>query len=77
MFMVKSLIKHGNSLALLIEKPILELLGANPETQFNITTDGQALIITPIKDPKRHPKFTSALNKVNTKYSNALKKLAE
>jgi antitoxin component of MazEF toxin-antitoxin module len=75
--MVKSLIKHGNSLALLIEKPILELLGVNPETQFDITTDGQALIITPIKDPKRHPKFASALNKVNTKYSKALKKLAE
>jgi len=75
--MVKMLTKHGNSLALLIEKPILELLGADSDTPFDVTTDGQALVVTPVKDPKRHRKFTSALKKVNAKYPKALKKLAE
>lgn len=75
--MVKMLIKHGNSLALLIEKPILELLGADSDTPFDVTTDGQALVVTPVKDPKRHRKFASALKKVNAKYPKALKKLAE
>ncbi len=71
------LTKHGNSLALLIEKPILELLGADSDTPFDVSTDGQALVVTPVKDPKRHRKFTSALKKVNAKYPKALKKLAE
>ncbi len=75
--MVKSLTKHGNSLALLIEKPILELLGANSDTSFDVTTDGQALVLTPVKDPKRQRRFASALKKVNTKYPKALKRLAK
>jgi len=75
--MVKSLTRHGNSLALVIEKPILELLGADVDTPFAITTDGRALVLTPVTDPLRRKRFAAALNKVNKKYSKALKKLAE
>ena len=75
--MVKKLTKHGNSLALVIEKPVLDLLGAGPETSFDITTDGHALVLIPIKDARRQKAFKSALGKANKKYSSALKKLAE
>ncbi len=75
--MIKTLTKHGNSLALIIEKPVLELLGVDPETPFNITTDGQALILTPVKDAGRVEAFQSALAKVNNRYPKALKTLAE
>lgn len=75
--MIKTLTKHGNSLALVIEKPILDLLGANVETPFDITTDGQALVLTPIKDASRRKAFESTLEKINKKYPRALKKLAE
>jgi antitoxin component of MazEF toxin-antitoxin module len=75
--MIKTLTKHGNSLALVIEKPVLELLGANAETPFDITTDGQVLILSPIKDASRKEEFQSALDKVNRRYPKALKKLAE
>ncbi len=75
--MVKTLTKHGNSLALVIEKPVLELLGASAETPFDITTDGQVLILSPVKDSSRKDKFQSALDKVNARYPKALKKLAE
>lgn len=75
--MIKTLTKHGNSLALVIEKPILELLGANAETLFDVTTDGQVLVLSPVKDAKRSDKFSAALEKVNKRYPKALKKLAE
>ena len=75
--MVKSLTRHGNSLALLIEKPILELLGAGPDTPFDVTTDGQALVLTPVKDPARRRRFATALKRVNARYGGALRKLAE
>ena len=32
--MIKTLTKHGNSYALVIEKPILELLRVTPDTPF-------------------------------------------
>lgn len=75
--MIKTLTKHGNSLALVIEKPVLELLGANAETKFEITTDGQLLILAPVKDAERKKSFQSSLDKVNARYPKALKKLAE
>ncbi len=75
--MIKTLSKHGNSLALVIEKPILELLGADADTPFEITTDGHALILTPVTDPERSPDFENALQAVNERYQHALKKLSE
>ncbi len=75
--MIKTLTKHGNSLALVIEKPVLELIGADADTQFDISTDGQALILTPVKDAGRRKAFKAALAKANAKYPKALKKLAE
>jgi antitoxin component of MazEF toxin-antitoxin module len=75
--MIKNLTKHGNSMALVIEKPILELLGADAETPFDVTTDGQVLILSPIKDAGRREVFMDALNKVNARYPKALKKLSE
>jgi len=74
--MIKTLTKHGNSLALVIEKPALELIGADADTQFDISTDGQVLILAPVKDPARSSAFRAALDKVNARYPKALKKLA-
>ncbi|MGE4319533.1 MAG: AbrB/MazE/SpoVT family DNA-binding domain-containing protein [Deferribacterales bacterium] len=75
--MIKTLTKHGNSLALVIEKPVLELLGVDAETPFDITTDGKVLILSPVKSEQRKEEFNSTLEKVNSKYQKALKKLAE
>lgn len=75
--MQKKLVKHGNSMALIIEKPVLDLLGVDAETPFDITTDGQVLVLTPAPDPKRHKVFRTTLEKVNRNYSEDLKRLAE
>jgi len=75
--MRKTLTKHGNSMALVIEKPILDLLGADSGTSFDVTTDGQALILTPVLDTRRAGAFKKALASVNKKYPKALRKLAE
>ena len=75
--MAKRLTRHGNSLALIIDRPILELLKIDPDTPLEITTDGKVLIITPVRDPKDRKKFEKALEKINRKYGRALKRLAE
>ncbi|PKK88092.1 MAG: AbrB family transcriptional regulator [Candidatus Wallbacteria bacterium HGW-Wallbacteria-1] len=75
--MIKNLTRHGNSLALVIEKPILELLGADAQTPFDITTDGQVLILSPVRNENETNRFSASLDKINAKYSKALKKLAE
>jgi antitoxin component of MazEF toxin-antitoxin module len=75
--MVKTLTKHGNSYALVIDKPILDLLRASPDTPFEIVTDGNSLVLTPVRDPVDEKKFEKALAKVNKQFACALKKLAE
>src|SRR5438445_2799731 len=47
--MRKRLSAIGNSLGLVIEKPILELLHIDRDTELDMSTDGQRLIITPVQ----------------------------
>ena len=75
--MVKTLTKHGNSLALVIDKAILELLKVDADTPLEISTDGRVLTISPVRDRKRREKFAGALDGANKKYGRALKRLAE
>lgn len=73
----KKLTKHGNSLALVIDKPVLELLRAGPDTTFDIVTDGSSLVLTPVRPAGEQKKFEEALEMVHRRFGNALKKLAE
>ena len=75
--MTKTLIKHGNSLALVIDKPILEMLDISSDTPLEVTTNGDRLMITPVRDKARQNKISASLAKINRKYGNDLKRLAE
>ncbi len=48
--MIKKLSKHGNSLALVIDRSILELLGIDENTSLEISTDGHALVVAPLRE---------------------------
>ena len=75
--MIKTLTKHSNSYALVIEKPILELLRVSPEAAFEIVTDGQCLVLTPLRDPAEEKRFQEALEMVHRRFGRAMKRLAE
>ena len=75
--MVKKLTRHGNSMALVLDKPVLSLLKIDARTPLEVSTDGQVLIITPVRNPSRRDRFRKALETANRKYGTALKRLAE
>lgn len=75
--MVKHLAKHGNSLALVIDRGVLDLLEIDADTPLSVTTDGKCLIVTPVRDPERETRFRAALDKVNKRYGKALTRLAD
>ncbi|MBI5181344.1 MAG: AbrB/MazE/SpoVT family DNA-binding domain-containing protein [Nitrospirae bacterium] len=74
--MIKKLITHGNSAALIIDKPILDILRVDMCTPLEITTDGESLIISPVKEKSREKRFREALMNVNKRHGRTLKKLA-
>jgi len=75
--MVKKLTKHGNSLALILDRPVLDLLNISAGTPLEITTDGRTLIVAPVQRPGRKAKFQAALDNANRKFGRALRRLAE
>jgi antitoxin component of MazEF toxin-antitoxin module len=75
--MIKKLIQHGNSAALVIDKPIMELLHITNETSFELSTDGKNIILSPQNTITQENDILESLEKINKKYGNVLKKLGE
>jgi antitoxin component of MazEF toxin-antitoxin module len=78
--MVKNLVKHGNSYALVIDKPILELLGITPDTPLEISTpDGKSLVVAtaaPLSQAERQVALDASLADINQRFAHTLKRLA-
>ncbi len=76
--MVKKLTKHGNSLAVLLDKPILEMLNINEKTPLKIKTDGVNIIIEPVHELSSNESVVEKLyEELSTKYEAVLKKLSK
>jgi antitoxin MazE len=73
--MRKRLSAIGNSLGLVIEKPILELLHIDRDTELDMSTDGQRLIITPVQ--QRRAKVLAAAKRVMDAHDETFRKLAK
>ncbi len=73
--MRKKLSAIGNSLGLVVEKPILELLDIDRETELEMTTDGKRLIIEPVRE--RRKRVLAASRKVLAAHDATFRKLAK
>lgn len=74
--MLKRLTPHGNSAALVIDKPIRELLNIDMKTPLEVTTDGKSLIISPVVNAARRKKFELAMASVVARHGRTFAKLA-
>ena len=74
--MRKNLTHIGNSLGLVIEKPILELLDITQETDLEMTTDGRRLIIEPLR-PSRKRRIVDAAKRAMDAHENTFRRLAK
>lgn len=74
--MTKTLSPIGNSLGLIIDRPILELLNITRETQLEIRTDGEALIVRPIRADHKTRVHDATVRMMNA-HQETLEKLAK
>ena len=75
--MTKRLVQHGNSAALILDKPILELLNVTMDTPLEITTDGRSLVISPTTISHSEDEFRTSLERINRTFAPTLTRLAE
>ncbi len=77
--MRKKLSAIGNSLGIVIEKPILELLKIDRDTELEMTTDGKRLVLEPVGEAAgaAHKKrVAEAVEHVMKAHEKTLRKLA-
>ncbi|MDD3021742.1 MAG: hypothetical protein PHX61_12315, partial [Alphaproteobacteria bacterium] len=74
---LKKMIKNGNSMALVIERPLLEVLGANPNSFVKRTISGNKLILEFVNEGERTKLIDEAINTSLTDHATVFKKLAE
>jgi antitoxin MazE len=68
----------GNSAGIIVDKPILELLGITTETDLELTTDGHSLIITPRHGAEsRARKLAKVQQRTLKNHAGTFRKLAE
>jgi antitoxin MazE len=76
--MVKRLQAIGNSYGVIIDKPILELLRLTPETALEVSTDGERLILTPVRhESGRKQRLERAQGRTLAAHERTFRKLAK
>jgi antitoxin component of MazEF toxin-antitoxin module len=75
--MIKTLKKHGNSMALVIEKPMMEALGITEETPLQLTVNGNALVVTPANVGVGPERMKTVIKEIRKRYGPMLKRLAD
>lgn len=75
--MHKRLTRSGNSLALVIDRPLLAALGIDADVELELSTDGDVLVVTPRRDPQRKRKVAELVAEAHEQYGGVFRRLAE
>ena len=75
--MTKRLTKTGNSHAVVLDKGTLEATGIDADTPLEISTDGDVILISPVRDEDRTAKLGEGMKAIHRRYAGAFRRLAE
>jgi antitoxin component of MazEF toxin-antitoxin module len=75
--MRKKLTRTGNSLALVLDKDLLEQLGIDAETALELSTDGDVLVVSPVRGRRADERLKEVMTRAHERYAGVFSKLAE
>jgi len=75
--MSKRLTRTGNSLALVLDKPMLQALRIDAKTKLDVSTDGEVIIVSPVRDRRRTARLKQIVAEAHRQYGEVFKRLAE
>lgn len=75
--MVKTLTKTGNSLAVILDKPLLDSVRIDADTPLAISTNGDVIIITPVREKEREEKLRDGMEAIHERYAGVFRRLAQ
>jgi len=78
LFMIKMLRQIGNSYGIIIDRPIMDLLGIDEQTQLEVTTQGDGLLLRPVRETNDHKsRVRQSAKRMASIHRKALKELAD
>ncbi len=75
--MVKKLRRTGNSLALVLDKSLLAAANIDASTPLEISTDGDVIIISPVRGKRRVAKLRALVKEMDGDHAGAFRHLAD
>ncbi len=75
--MRKKLTRTGNSLALVLDRDLLDATGIRASTPLEISTDGEVIVISPVRPARRTGRLRALMDEIHAEYAGTFKRLAE
>jgi antitoxin component of MazEF toxin-antitoxin module len=75
--MEKRLTKTGNSLALVLDRELLDKTGISAETVLEVSTDGDVIVVSPRRPKARAEKLKKAMARADERYGGVFRRLAK
>jgi antitoxin component of MazEF toxin-antitoxin module len=75
--MRKKLTRTGNSLALVLDKQLLDRVGIDADTPIEVSTNGQVIVVSPVRDHRRTGKLKKIVTEAHQRYGGVFRRLAE
>ncbi len=75
--MTKLLQKHGNSVALVFDKTMMDALNISADTPLNVTIHGGSLVVTPANVGISSDELTERIARLRPRYKTMLENLAK
>ncbi len=75
--MIKKLTTSGNSLALVLDRPLLEATGVDASTPLEISTSGDVIVISPVRGADRNARLKAGVEAMHHRYAGVFARLAE
>ena len=75
--MRKKLTRTGTNLALVLDKQLLDRAGIDTDTPIDVSTNGQVIVLSPVRDRRRTGKLKKIVAEAHTRYGGVFRQLAE
>ena len=74
---IKHLTRQGNSLSLIIDRPILDMADINEQTPLKINVVGRKIILEPLSEEEIERRFSASAGKSERRFGRMFKNLAK
>lgn len=75
--MIKNLTRTGNSVALVLDKQLLEAANLDPDDQVEVSTNGRVIVIAPVRSKREIEKFERGKELMHARFAGAFRRLAK